>query len=156
MSKTLQEEIKQTRPFASPEHEAHLSVIRTAAVLADEDERFLRPYGITATQFNVLRSLRGAEPDGLCRNEVRDRMLTRMPDMTRLLDRMEEAGLVIRSRETDDRRMVRTKIAAAGLNLLAELDGVIERDHKSRFARLSADELRSLIQTLAKVRDSGG
>ena len=156
MTRTLQEEIKQTRPFLSPEHEAHLSVIRTAALLGDEVEQFLKPYGITATQFNVLRILRGAEPDGLCRNEVRDRMLTRMPDMTRLLDRMEEAGLVVRSRETDDRRMVRTKIAAAGLTLLAELDGVIEREHKSRFARLSDEELRALIQTLAKVRESGG
>jgi len=156
MPKTLQEEIKQTRPFASREHEAHLSVIRTAAVLTDEDEQFLRPYGVTATQYNVLRILRGAEPNGLCRNEVRDRMLTRMPDMTRLLDRMEEAGLVVRSRESDDRRMVRTKIATSGLNILAELDGAIEREHKSRFARLSDDELRSLIQMLAKVRDDGG
>ncbi|MDF2774779.1 MAG: regulatory protein MarR [Geminicoccaceae bacterium] len=152
---SLQEEIKQTKPFASLAHEAHLSVVRTAAVVQDEVERFLKPYGITATQYNVLRILRGAEPDGLCRNEVRDRMLTRMPDMTRLLDRMEEAGLVGRSRERDDRRMVLTRISAQGRKLLSEIDVAVEQEHKSRFAKLSDDELRFLIEILAKVRSSG-
>jgi DNA-binding MarR family transcriptional regulator len=155
MVMSLQEEIKQTKPFASLAHEAHLSVVRTAAVVQDEVERFLKPYGITATQYNVLRILRGAEPDGLCRNEVRDRMLTRMPDMTRLLDRMEEAGLVVRSRERDDRRMVLTRISAQGRQLLLDLDVAVDREHKSRFTKLSDDELRSLIEMLARVRSSG-
>lgn|SRR5688500_4651044 len=155
MVMSLQEEIKQTKPFASLAHEAHLSVVRTAAVVQDEVERFLKPYGITATQYNVLRILRGAEPDGLCRNEVRDRMLTRMPDMTRLLDRMEDAGLVVRSRERDDRRMVLTRISAQGRQLLLDLDVAVDREHKSRFTKLSDDELRSLIEMLARVRSSG-
>src|SRR5688572_6118566 len=155
MARTLQEEIKQTRPFASREHEAHLSIVRTAAILTDDVEKFLRPYGITATQYNVLRILRGAEPDGLCRNEVRDRMLTRMPDMTRLLDRMEDAGLIVRSRELDDRRMVQTKIAVAGRKLLAEIDDAVEQEHKSRFTDLSPDELKFLIDILARVREPG-
>jgi DNA-binding MarR family transcriptional regulator len=156
MVMSLREEIKQTKPFASLAHEAHLSVVRTAAVIQDEVEQFLRPYGITATQFNVLRILRGAEPDGLCRNEVRDRMLTRMPDMTRLLDRMEEAGLVVRSRgERDDRRMVLTRISAQGGKLLAELDVAIDREHTNRFTNLSDEELRSLVEMLAKVRSAG-
>jgi len=155
MARTLQEEIKQTRPFASREHEAHLSIVRTAAILTDDVEKFLRPYGITATQYNVLRILRGAEPDGLCRNEVRDRMLTRMPDMTRLLDRMEDAGLIVRSRELDDRRMVQTKIAVAGRKLLAEIDDAVEQEHKSRFADLSPDELKFLIDILARIREPG-
>ena len=81
-------------------------------------EDLLKPYGISATQYNVLRILRGAGQGGLCRNELRDRMLTRMPDMTRLLDRMEEAGLVTRSREQEDRRMVLTQIAARGRRAL--------------------------------------
>ena len=155
MVMSLQEEIKQTKPFASLAHEAHLSVVRTAAVVQDEVERFLKPYGITATQYNVLRILRGAEPDGLCRNEVRDRMLTRMPDMTRLLDRMEEAGLVVRSRERDDRRMVLTRISDQGRKLLSDLDVAVDREHKSRFTKLNDDELRSLIEMLARVRSSG-
>src|SRR5687768_1980262 len=155
MARTLQEEIKQTRPFASREHEAHLSIVRTAAILTDDVEKFLRPYGITATQYNVLRILRGAEPDGLCRNEVRDRMLTRMPDMTRFLDRMEDAGLIVRSRERDDRRMVLTRISAQGRQLLLDLDVAVDREHTSRFTKLSDDELRSLIEMLARVRSSG-
>lgn len=155
MVTTLQEEIKQTKPFASLEQEAHLSVIRTAAILADEVEQFLRPYELTGTQYNVLRILRGAEPEGLCRNEVRDRMLTRMPDMTRLLDRMEDAGLVVRSRERDDRRMVLTRISPRGQKLLADIDDAVQKEHKSRFSRLDDSELRTVIELLAKVRQTG-
>src|SRR5688572_33172043 len=130
---SLQEEIKQTKPFASLAHEAHLSVVRTAAVVQDEVERFLKPYGITATQYNVLRILRGAEPDGLCRNEVRDRMLTRMPDMTRLLDQIEDAKLVARARDSEDRRLVSTRITPKGLRLLDELDEAVTQEHMRRF-----------------------
>src|ERR671939_241498 len=101
MPATLREELKQRKPFTSLEQEAQLSVVRTSAMLVDAFERMLKPYGITATQYNVLRILRGAEPDGLCRNDLRDRMITRMPDVTRLLDRMEEAGLVARSRDNE-------------------------------------------------------
>ena len=155
MVTTLREEIKQSKPFESLEQEAHLSVIRTAAIVADEVDQFLKPYGITGTQYNVLRILRGAEPDGLCRNEVRDRMLTRMPDMTRLLDRMEEAGLVVRTRERDDRRMVLTQISPKGRELLADLDVAIQREHRSRFSKLSESELRAVIDILAKVRQEG-
>jgi hypothetical protein len=82
MVTTLRDEIKQNKPFTSLEQEVQLNIVRTGALLMDEAEQILRPYGITATQFNVLRILRGSEPDGLCRNELRDRMLTRMPDTT--------------------------------------------------------------------------
>ena len=152
MIPTLREEIKQTKPFTSLEQEAQLSVIRTGAVLMDEIEQFLKPYGITATQYNVLRILRGAEPNGLCRNELRDRMLTRMPDMTRLLDRMEESGLVDRERQNHDRRMVRSRISSAGLKLLTDLDGVTQEEEKSRFSHLNEQQLRTLIELLAIVR----
>jgi|SRR5688572_30520504 len=153
MVTTLRDEIKQTKPFSSLEQEAQLSVIRTASVLFDEVEQFLRPYGITATQYNVLRILRGAEPNGLCRNELRDRMLTRMPDMTRLLDRMEEAGMVARTRQNEDRRMVLSRITDAGLTLLAELDELTQQEHKRRFGHLDPQQLRTLIDLLAAVRD---
>ncbi|HEV2643144.1 MAG TPA: hypothetical protein VGT98_10570, partial [Candidatus Elarobacter sp.] len=96
MTTDLREELRQRKPFASVQHEAYLNVIRTAALLTDDFERMLKPFGLSGAQFNVLRILRGAEADGLCRNEIRDRMVTRMSDMTRLLDRMEETGLVAR------------------------------------------------------------
>ena len=154
MITTLRDEIKQTKPFTSLEQEAQLSVIRTGALLLDEVEQFLKPYGITATQYNVLRILRGSEPNGLCRNELRDRMLTRMPDMTRLLDRLEEAGLVDRARQDDDRRMVRSRISSSGIKLLADLDGVTQKEEKRRLGYLNEQQLRSLIDLLALVRSN--
>lgn len=152
MVTTLRDEIKQKKPFISLEHEAQLNIVRTGALLMDEVEQLLKPYGITATQFNVLRILRGSEPDGLCRNELRDRMLTRMPDMTRLLDRMEEAGLVVRSRENQDRRMVRSRISPSGLQLLEKLDGVAQEEHKRRFKQLDENQLQNLIDILTQIR----
>ena len=149
---SLQEEIKQTKPFTSLEQEAHLSIVRTGSLLFDATEKFLKPYGITATQYNVLRILRGAEPNGLCRNELRDRMLTRMPDMTRLLDRLEDAGLVGRERQDHDRRMVRTTITQAGLKLLEDLDHVVKVEEKRRMGHLSEEQLRTLVDLLALVR----
>jgi DNA-binding MarR family transcriptional regulator len=91
-------ELKQRKPYPSLSQEAHISILRTAAVVAHAFEEFLKPHGITATQYNVLRILRGAVPEGLCRNEIRDRMVTPVPDVTRLLDRLEALGLVVRSR----------------------------------------------------------
>ena len=149
---SLQEEIKQTKPFTSLEQEAHLSIVRTGSLLFDQVEKFLKPYGITATQYNALRILRGAEPNGLCRNELRDRMLTRMPDMTRLLDRLEEAELVGRERQDHDRRMVRSRITPAGLKLLADLDSVVQIEEKRRIGHLNEEQLRTLIDLLALVR----
>src|SRR3954469_8261594 len=128
MTPSLREELRQNKPFVSPEQEALLSIVRTSAVLMDDFERMLRPYGITATQYNVLRILRGAEPDGLSRNELRDRMLTRMPDVTRLLDRMEDADLVQRVRGEVDRRLVTTRITKSALATLAELDPIVVTD----------------------------
>src|SRR5690625_1568461 len=120
MKTDVTKDLKQSRPFANLEHGAQLSIIRTSSMLTDAFERMLKPHGITSTQFNVLRILRGAGDTGLCRNEIGDRMITRMPDVTRLLDRMEEAGYIARERSTEDRRMVRTFLADKGYELLAE------------------------------------
>lgn len=149
---SLQEELKQRKPFAGPEHEAQLSIVRTSSRLLDAFEQVLKPYGITTTQYNVLRILRGAEPDGLCRNEIRDRMLTRMPDVTRLLDRMVEAGFVSRVRSEVDRRMVRTRITTQGERLLEELQPKVVIEQQRPFDRLTAEELRVLIDLLARIR----
>jgi DNA-binding MarR family transcriptional regulator len=152
MTRSLLEELRQTKPFGSPEEEAALNVARTAAVLADATEALLKPYGLSATQYNVLRILRGAEPDGLCRNELRDRMVTRMPDVTRLLDRMEAADLVSRSREGADRRMVSTRITPAGKSLVDSLDQPMA-DHATRLlGHLSHDQLHILSELLTELR----
>ena len=156
MPSTLQEELRQTKPFRSIEQEALLSVVRTSADLMDRFEVFLRPYNITATQYNVLRILRGAEPEGLCRNELRDRMLTRMPDVTRLLDRMEEAGLVERTRDHEDRRMVTSRITKKAMQLLATLDPVVADNEKTFFSGISHEQIQTLIDVLEAIRHSEG
>jgi len=153
MSPSLLQDLRQSKPFSSLQQEAHLSVVRTASALTDRVEDLLKPYGISSTQYNVLRILRGAGDEGLCRNELRDRMLTRMPDMTRLLDRMEDAGLVTRARERDDRRMVLTRITPRGLELLGELDRPMTELHRGQLASLTDEQLRSLIDLLRVVRE---
>lgn len=154
MPSTLQQDLRQTRPFNSLEQEALLSVVRTSAELMDRFELFLRPFNITATQYNVLRILRGVEPEGLCRNELRDRMLTRMPDVTRLLDRMEEAGLVERARDHDDRRMVTTRITPRALELLATLDPLVAEREKHFFAGITREQTQTLIEVLDAIRNA--
>ena len=135
----LREELRQTRPFASPSHEAHLSILRTAAVLDDWIEGLLRPYGITLAQYNVLRILRGS-PEGLCRNDVRDRM--------------EDAELIWRARGTEDRRLVTTRLTAEGRRLADELDGVLEPEHRRLMAALDDTEHRTLVALLRRIRDA--
>jgi DNA-binding MarR family transcriptional regulator len=153
MTSRLQDEIKQTRPFASLEQEALLSIERTAAVLGHQLAEALKPHGITPTQYNVLRILRGAGEAGLCRHEVRDRLVAQVPDVTRLLDRLETAGLIVRQRETADRRYVTTRITAAGLALLEELDSGICQIHRNQLGHLGQEQLRTLIDLLAAARD---
>lgn len=151
MDLRLQDELKQTRPFASIEQEATLNVVRTGAMLTDMFEQVLKPYGLSAAQYNVLRILR-VEPDGLCRNEIRDRMITRMPDMTRLLDRMEDAGLVTRTRQTTDRRLVRTELTERARELLDEIEPKMLEEHRNRLGSMSREDLRRIIELLTAVR----
>ena len=154
MSPDLKQELKQDKPFRSLQQEAELNLVRTANLLQDNFERMLKPYRITGTQYNVLRILRGAEPNGLCRNEVSGRLLNRMPDATRLLDRMEEAGLVTRARSTEDRRLVTTRITEKGRELVDSLDDVVQKQHEKQLGHLSDKELRTLIELLTAVRNA--
>lgn len=153
MAPDLKQELKQEKPFRSIQQEAELNLVRTANLLNDNFERMLKPYGITGTQYNVLRILRGAEPDGLCRNEVSARLLNRMPDATRLLDRMEEAGLVTRERSRKDRRLVTTRITEKGRDLVDSLDDVVAAQHQKQLGHLSEKQLRLLIDLLTEVRN---
>jgi len=154
MSKGLRDEIKQARPFAGPTQEAYLNLVRTAAMLQHEFEDGLKPYGVTATQYNVLRILRGAGPSGLCRNEIKDRMITPVPDATRLLDRLEEAGYVERHREVDDRRFVTARITPAGLRLLKRMDQPVAELHRRQLGHMSASELQRLGGLLERAREA--
>jgi DNA-binding MarR family transcriptional regulator len=150
--RTLQEELRQSKPFRSLEQEALLSIERTAAVLGHGLADALRHYDITPTQYNVLRILRGAGEKGLCRNDVRDRLVAQVPDVTRLLDRMEEMQLVERERAEEDRRMVFTRITRKGTQLLARLDEPVAELHHAQLGHLGAARLRTLIELLAEAR----
>lgn len=152
MTPDLRSELRQQKPFGSLAHEAFLSVARTEALLRDGIERLLEPHELTLAQYNVLRVLRGAEEAGLCRNEIRDRLITRMPDVSRLLDRMEEAGLIHRVRSTEDRRQVKTTLTARGRKLVDQLDAPMAREHERQFKQLDAKQLKSLIDLLTLTR----
>ena len=148
----IADEIKQTRPFTSLEQEALLSIERTAAVLGHAFAEALKPWGITPTQFNVLRILRGAGAGGLCRNEIGDRLVAQVPDVTRLLDRLVEMGLIARERDTVDRRQVVARITRDGLRLLASLDEPTEAMHRDQLGHLGPEKLEHLITLLAEAR----
>jgi DNA-binding MarR family transcriptional regulator len=152
---SLRDEIKQTRPFSSLEQEAFLSLGRTWSMLEHGMLEVLKPYGSTPTQYNVLRILRGAGGAGLCRNEVMERMIARVPDATRLLDRMESAGLIERHRDGSDRRFVNTRITKDGLRLLGELETAVAALHARQFTALEDKDLKRLIELLALSREPG-
>jgi DNA-binding MarR family transcriptional regulator len=152
MTGRLQHEIKQTRPFASPRSEALVGILRTAAVLDHAINEALKPHGLTATQHNLLRILRGAGAGGLCGREVGERLIARVPDVSRLLDRMAECGLVARERDAEDRRHVTARITDAGLALLERVDPVIAEVEARHTGRLAPDALTGLIDALDAVR----
>jgi DNA-binding MarR family transcriptional regulator len=150
---TLMEEIKQTKPFERPGDEALLSILRTAVVLEHAENEALKAHGITHTQYNVLRILRGAGKRGLCGREIAERMVSNVPDVSRLLDRMEEMGVIVRTRDPDDRRHVTARITAAGRKLVADATPDVERVARVRVARLSPASIGALIRALAAIRE---
>lgn len=152
MSPELREEIKQTRPFGSLAEEAMVNLGRTSAVLAEAGDRLFQAHGITAAQYNVLRILRGAGEAGLGRNEIRERMLDRMPDVTRLLERLEAAGLVRRERGAQDRRCVPTFLTPEGRALVETMDEPVRALHQRHFGHLTPGQLHTLIEALTLVR----
>jgi DNA-binding MarR family transcriptional regulator len=152
----LQAEIKQTKPFAHAETEAMLALQVTADRLASEGARLLKPWDVSPTQYNVLRILRGAGPDGLACGGIGERMIQHDPDITRLIDRMEKRGLVSRQRDGKDRRVVITRITQKGKDLLAELDAPIEEFNKRRLSHLGRERVQTLIELLDLVRAGKG
>jgi len=151
MPSRLQAEIKQTKPFPSRSSEALLSVLRTAAVLEHHLNEVLRPCGITALQYNVLRILRGAGPDGWCGREISERLVSKVPDVSRLLDRMESMQLLRRERDATDRRHVTARITPKGLRVLEEATATLEPTER-RFDHLDAKRLQHVVDGLADIR----
>jgi DNA-binding MarR family transcriptional regulator len=150
---SIEAELKQRKPFRTLEQEAMVSMARTAALLDRASAEVLKPHGLTPTQYNVLRILRGAEPEGLGRNEVRERLVYPVADATRLLDRLVEMGLVVRTRGGEDRRVVVARITRAGLDRISPLDAVMERLHRRQVGHLGERKLRTLIGLLAEARE---
>jgi len=150
----LREEIKQTRPFHSPAHEAVVSVLRTAALLQRHLALVVERGGVTLQQYNVLRILRGAGDEGLPTLAIRDRMIEEAAGITRLLDKLERAGYVVRERCTPDRRQVLCRITASGTAVLARLDAPVDALNEAAVCTLDPAEQAKLIELLGAVRAS--
>ena len=134
------------------EDRVFVTILKAADALGQEVEQLLRSRGLTAAQYNVLRILRGAEPAGLPCKQISDRMISHDPDMTRLLDRMEKRRLITRARQTDDRRVVRTRITRQGLDLLKTFDQPVRELHKRQFRHITSARLKALSKILEDVR----
>ncbi|HEX8524356.1 MAG TPA: MarR family transcriptional regulator [Tepidisphaeraceae bacterium] len=155
MTGKLQNEIKKRKPFECIEQEAALNLHRTFDALSSTEAETFRATGLSPTQYNVLRILRGAG-EALSCGDVASRMITREPDMTRLLDRLEKRGLITRARQTVDRRVVKTEITQQGLDLLAQLDEPVLQMHRKQLGHLGPTKLRQLIELLEEVRRATG
>jgi DNA-binding MarR family transcriptional regulator len=153
MAGKLQFEIGKREPFTSMEEEAGLNLLRTADRVTGYVEAPMKSAGLTPTQYNVLRILRGMSPQPIACQEIARRMITRDADLTRLLDRLEARGFIQRERQTDDRRVVHIVITPAGLSLLAELDNVLAEMNKKIFGNLGTERLTALVELLEQVRE---
>jgi len=144
-----------SRPKSPPislENRIFVALLQAADALAQEAEHLVKTAGLTGAQYNVLRILRGAEPEGLACSAIGDRMISHDPDMTRLLDRMERRGLITRERQTDDRRVVKARITPQALSLLKTLDQPVRDLHKRQFRHMPAARLKVLSDLLEEVR----
>jgi DNA-binding MarR family transcriptional regulator len=150
----LQKELKQAKPFANLEEEVHLNIMRTAEMLWGGISETLKQADLTPTQYNALRILRGAGQEGVSCSQISERMVTKDSDITRLLDRLETRGLISRSRETKDRRVIITQITQEGLRVLAELEDHVLECHRRQLGHLGEKRLTTLNKLLEDVRDS--
>ena len=153
MAGRILEELQQNKPFQYIEEEAFLNVQRTADVLMQALLAVLKPCGLSATQYNVLRILRGASSGGMTCKDIGGRMITPDPDITRLLDRLEKRNLVNRNRARDDRRFVTIQITSQGLELLNQLDGPIRELQVQLFHELGQQRVLQLVNLLEDVRN---
>src|ERR1017187_6327348 len=150
MKRVGQSESKK-RQISSPEEVAFLELCRTTDLLSRRLAALLKTEDLSANQYNVLRILRGS-PDGLPCGEIGNRMITRDPDITRLLDRLEKRELISRCRETKDRRMVMARITPRGMELLARMDQPVQEAHRTQLGHLGRTRLRTLTDLLRVAR----
>ena len=150
--RSLGDEIGKLQPFDVPEQEAYLNLMRTASVLAADFARVFRQFGLSEATYNTLRILRGSGERGRTCGEVRDMLVAQVPDVTRLIDRLEESGFVQRERGNADRRIVRIRITEQGLSLLARMDATVLDMHRAQLGHMSREELETLIQLLFRAR----
>jgi DNA-binding MarR family transcriptional regulator len=148
----LKQEIAQQRPFASAQEEALLNLMRTADCLNRAFHRTTREWGITNTQYNVLRILRGAHPQGLACSAIGSRMITAEPDITRLLARLKTLKLIRQKRDHHDRRVVLTYVSDAGLELLRQMDPVIQKLPQELLGHLNEEDVREFSRLLELAR----
>jgi DNA-binding MarR family transcriptional regulator len=143
-----------SKPSVTPlplEDRVFVALLQAADSLSLQAEQLLRSAGLTSAQYNVLRILRGAEPYGLPCRGIGDRMISHDSDITRLLDRMEKRNLVARERQTDDRRVIKTRISKQGLDLLKTLDQPVHDLHHRQFQHLPAARLKTLFELLQQL-----
>jgi len=150
----LQRELKKKGPFESLEQEAYLSILRTQSVLTVRFERLFRRHGISSPQYNILRILRGHTGQGLPSLEIASQMISVVPDVTRLIDRLEQAGSVIRQRCDADRRVVHVRLTGAGRKLLAKLDQPIRDAEQASLGHMTRKELAEVVKLMDKARES--
>jgi DNA-binding MarR family transcriptional regulator len=157
---SLAAEIKKRQPFENPAQEAYLNVMRTHSVLFGPVEHLLKQYGISPAKYNILRILRGSVGSGECQEyglpslEIADRLITRVPDITRLVDGLEADAMVIRTRCTQDRRVVYVGITAKGMELLDRIDEPVMQLHRKLMAHMNSEELAELNRLLVKARQA--
>ena len=149
----IRKEIKQRKPFSSPQQEAGIALLRTADVVRRRVSAVIEPTGITGQQYNVLRILRGSGDEGLPTLEIARRMIEQTPGITRLLDRLEAKRLVRRVRCPTDRRQVLCWITDQGRSLLKDLDRPVDEADRKALAGLTAAQLARLMELLDAVRE---
>lgn len=152
----LVSELKQTRPFRLIEEEAVLNVQRTAEALRRPTELLMKEHGLSPSTYNVLRILRGAYPNGLPCHDISDRMVSHVPDITRLTDRLVSKGLAERERSTEDRRVVLTRATAEGVELVNSLDAPLGETLREQLSHMTKQELQTLIGLMEKARAPKG
>ncbi|MCA9099645.1 MAG: MarR family transcriptional regulator [Planctomycetales bacterium] len=152
MTKTLQQQLNKRHGFAVPEEEVYLNVQRTHGVLAGPLAQLFKRHDLSAPLYNILRILRGVGAQGLPCSQIGQRMVTREPDVTRLIDRLERAGWVARRRSDADRRVVNVVISRSGLKLVDRLDKPVAELHREELGHLTREEMRELNRLLVKAR----
>jgi DNA-binding MarR family transcriptional regulator len=135
-----------------PEQQAHLQLMRTAEVLGAGLGDLLAAHGLSGKQYNILRAIRRGGDAGLTVSDIAAQMTDPRADMTRLLDRLERDGRILRTHDPDDRRVVRSRLTPQGLTLLAALDGPVVEEHRRRLGHMTPDELHLLIALLTRAR----